>query len=147
MITRINPTGRKTFAKALRVSHLDSIGDLAKRKVGAGTGSLDRLPQIASIVVQTVVAPICIDSSNPATLVEALTVCLGKPLVNPMNGEEHVLASILPLVEDHGTALIALTIDDNSTPNTVKIASRMSPRSSSAVSIRMPVEDIGIVSG
>jgi len=45
-----------------------------------------------------------------------LAITPGKPLVNSVNGEEHSLESILPLIKEHGAAVIGLTMDDDGIP-------------------------------
>jgi len=46
----------------------------------------------------------------------ALSAYQGKALVNSVNGEKHKLEEVLPLVKEHGAAVIGLTMDDNGIP-------------------------------
>ncbi len=154
---KINPTGRKKLAEAFQTGNFDYVRDLAKKQVAAGADVLDLnvgvpgldeidlLPQIVSIVSETVAAPICIDSPNALALAAALSVPPGKPLVNSVNGEEKSLDTILPIVKDRGAAVIALTMDDNGIPSSAEdrlaIAAKIINRASS---IRIPIEDIVI---
>ena len=50
-------------------------------------------------------------------LTAALPLCPGKTLVNSVNGEEKSLSAVLPLVKEHGAAVIGLTMDDDGIPN------------------------------
>ncbi len=138
---RINPTGNKRLSKALTEGDLDYIRELARNQVEAGADVLDvnvgvpgldeatLLPQIVEAVSSEVDAPICIDSPNPEALASALSQIEGKALVNSVNGEKSSLESVLPLVKDHGAAVIGLTMDDDGIPSTsegrVKVAGRI----------------------
>lgn len=138
---RINPTGNKRLSKALTEGDLDYIRELARSQVEAGADVLDvnvgvpgldevtLLPQIVGAVSSEVDAPICIDSPNLEALASALSQIEGKALVNSVNGEKSSLESVLPLVKDHGAAVIGLTMDDDGIPSTsegrVKVAGRI----------------------
>jgi 5-methyltetrahydrofolate--homocysteine methyltransferase len=63
---------------------------------------------------------LCIDSSNPSALEQAVKNCAGRPIINSVNGEQSKLDTILPIAKRYGAALIALTTDDNGIPKTTK---------------------------
>ncbi len=125
---KINPTGRKKLAQALREWDLAYVRQLAAQQVAAGADLLDvnvgvpglddvaLLPEVVKVVASEVALPLCIDTANSEALAAALAVAPGKPLVNSVNGEEASLRSVLPLVKDHGTAVIGLTMDENGIP-------------------------------
>jgi 5-methyltetrahydrofolate--homocysteine methyltransferase len=125
---RINPTGKKKMAAALQAGDMDVVRREAIAQVAAGADVLDvnvgvagldqvaLLPQAIRIVMETVEVPICIDSDNAEALDAALKVYKGKPIINSVTGEERSLAAILPLVKEYGTAVIALTMDDDGIP-------------------------------
>jgi 5-methyltetrahydrofolate--homocysteine methyltransferase len=127
---KINPTGSKKLAAALRADDMDYVRRLAERQVAWGADVLDLnvgvpgLDEVASIVrvvdavAQTVQVPLCIDSGNAEILAAGLGAAPGKPLVNSVNAEEKQLRSILPIVKDRGAAVIGLTIDENGIPTT-----------------------------
>jgi 5-methyltetrahydrofolate--homocysteine methyltransferase len=127
---KINPTGKKTLAIALRVGEFDCLGELAARQVAAGADVLDInvcvpgldevavLVEVVKVVAAKVNVPLCIDSSNAKALAAALAVAPGKPLINSVNGEQSVLREMLPMVKDRGAAVIGLTMDDTGIPNT-----------------------------
>ncbi|HEY73913.1 MAG: pterin-binding protein [Chloroflexi bacterium] len=127
---RINPTGRKRLAAALGEGNLEIIRPEAEVQVEAGADVLDvnvgaagvdeaaLLPKAVRIVMETVDAPICIDSPDIEALRAALAVHKelapeGKPLINSVNGEEERLEKVLPLVAEYGAAVIGLTMDDD----------------------------------
>jgi 5-methyltetrahydrofolate--homocysteine methyltransferase len=135
---RINPTGNKRLSKALTEGDLDYIRELARDQVAAGADVLDvnvgvpgldeptLLPQIVEVVSSEVEVPICIDTPNVEALAAALSKIDGKALVNSVNGEKSSLENVLPLVKDHGAAVIGLTMDEEGIPSTsegrVKVA-------------------------
>jgi 5-methyltetrahydrofolate--homocysteine methyltransferase len=135
---RINPTGHKKLSKALTDGDLDYVRRLARDQVAAGADVLDvnvgvpgldevsLLPQIVEVVSSEVDVPICIDTPNVEALTAALEKIEGKALVNSVNGEPSSLEAVLPLVKEHGAAVIGLTMDDDGIPATsearVKVA-------------------------
>lgn len=152
---KINPTGRKKLAQALRDRDLGYVRQLARQQAAAGADLLDvnvgvpdvddvvLLPEVVREVAVEVDLPLCIDTANPAALAVALPVAPGKPLVNSVNGKKASLESILPLVRDRGAAVIGLTMDEDGIPGTpearVAIAERIANR---AVQIGIPLEDL-----
>jgi 5-methyltetrahydrofolate--homocysteine methyltransferase len=125
---RINPTGKKKMADALRDREWKVVQEEAVAQVAAGAGILDvnvaaagldetyLLPKAIETIMSVVDVPLCIDINNAAALAEALKVCEGKPIVNSVSGEEKSLNEVLPLVKSHGAAVIALTLDDDGIP-------------------------------
>jgi 5-methyltetrahydrofolate--homocysteine methyltransferase len=130
---RINPTGKKRLAAALGEGSLDIVRTEAEAQVEAGADVLDvnvgatgvdevdLLPQAVRLVMETVKAPVCIDSANPEALRAALAVHKelapeGKPLVNSVNGEQASLERVLPLVAEYKTAVIGLAMDEDGIP-------------------------------
>jgi len=126
---RINPTGRKKLASALRAGELELVRQEALAQVQAGADILDvnggiagvdevaLLPHMVEVLMDTVDVPLCIDSNNPEALGAALKIYRGKPLINSVTGEEHSLEKVLPLVKEYQAAVIGLTIDDNGISN------------------------------
>ena len=134
---RINPTGKKQLAAALAAGDLTLVRQEALAQVEAGADVLDinvgaagvdevkLLPQAVRLVLETVDVPVCIDSADVEALRAALVVHRqlapeGKPLINSVNGEEARLDGVLPLVAEYGTAVIALTMDDEGIPQTAE---------------------------
>jgi 5-methyltetrahydrofolate--homocysteine methyltransferase len=125
---RINPTGKRKLAEALKAGDLEIVRKeaLAQTQAGAdiidvnvGTFGIDEaalLPKAVQAVMETVDTPLCLDSSNPDALEAALKVYKGKPLVNSVTGEERSLKRILPLIKEYGAAVIGLVQDDEGIP-------------------------------
>jgi 5-methyltetrahydrofolate--homocysteine methyltransferase len=124
---KINPTGRKKLAAALQEENFDYVRDLAKKQIEAGADILDVnvgmagtddevfLPKIVKILVEEFDIPLCLDTPNPKALAAALPLVQGRALVNSVNGEEKSLEAVLPLVREHGAAVIGLTIGAGAT--------------------------------
>jgi len=132
---RINPTGKKRLAAALVEGNLDVVrkealaqieagADVLDVNVGAaGVDEVDLLPKAVRLVMETVDAPVCIDSADVSALRAALAVHQeispeGKPLINSVNGEEDRLEQVLPLVAEFKAAVIGLAMDDDGIPDT-----------------------------
>jgi 5-methyltetrahydrofolate--homocysteine methyltransferase len=127
---KINPTGRKKLAAAIKDRDYEYIRKLAVAQVEAGADILDVnvgvpgldeaavLPEMARIVSETEEVPLCLDSANPGALAAALQILPGKPLVNSVNGEEKSLQKVLPVVKEFGVAVIGLAMDDDGIPET-----------------------------
>jgi 5-methyltetrahydrofolate--homocysteine methyltransferase len=125
---RINPTGKKRLAEALKAGDLDIVGKEALAQVQAGADILDvnvgtfgvdevaLLPKTVRMVMEKVDVPLCLDSSNPEALEAALKVYKGKPLVNSVTGEKHSLERVLPLIKKYGAAVVGLVQDDEGIP-------------------------------
>jgi len=154
---KINPTGHKKLATALREEDYDYVRELVRMQVEAGADVLDvnvgvpgldevsLLPRVIEIVTSEADIPICLDSANHEALAAGLAVTPGKPLVNSVNGEQASLETVLPIVKDYGAAVIGLTMDDDGIPNDVEvrvgIAGKILER---AAKIGIPAEDVVI---
>lgn len=152
---KINPTGRKKLAAALKEGNLDYVRDLAEKQVDAGADVLDvnvgvpgiddvaLIQQVVKLLADEFDVPLCLDSPNPAALAAALPLCPGRTLVNSVNGEEKSLSAVLPLVKEYGAAVIGLTMDDNGIPNDAEgrlaIAEKIIER---AAKLGIPADDI-----
>ncbi|MFC1911230.1 dihydropteroate synthase [Chloroflexota bacterium] len=125
---RINPTGKKKLAEAVKAGDLEIVRKEALAQVQAGADVLDvnvgafgvdevsLLPKAVKAVMETADVPLCLDSSNPDALEAALKVYEGKPLVNSVTCEGHSLKRILPLIKEHGAAVVGLVQDEDGIP-------------------------------
>jgi 5-methyltetrahydrofolate--homocysteine methyltransferase len=145
---RINPTGKKKLAEALKAGNLDVVRSEAVAQARAGADIIDvnvstlgvddvsLLPQAVQVVMDAVDVPLCIDSPKPEALAAALKVYQGKPLINSITAEEHSLKKVLPLVKEYGAAVIGLVQDDEGIPKNserrVAIASKIMERAAAA---------------
>ncbi|MDR2426904.1 MAG: homocysteine S-methyltransferase family protein [Endomicrobium sp.] len=129
---RINPTGRKKFQEELLYGIFSLAKDEARSQVAAGANLLDvnmgvpnadevkLLTEAVNQIQEIVSVPLCIDSSNPKALEEAVKNCAGKPLINSVNGEKVKIETIMPIAKRYGCGLIALTTDENGIPKTTR---------------------------
>jgi 5-methyltetrahydrofolate--homocysteine methyltransferase len=125
---RINPSGNKRLAEALRKGNWEIVRNMAMAQVQAGADIIDvnvstrgvdeaaLLPEAVQVLADTLSVPLCLDSANPAALEAALKVYKGKALINSVTGEEHSLEKVLPLVKEHKAAVIGLVQDDTGVP-------------------------------
>jgi len=154
---RINPTGKKKLAEALKAGDLEIVRKEALAQTQAGADIIDvnvgvfgideaaLLPKAVQAVMETVDTPLCIDSSNPDALEAALKVYKGKPLVNSVTSEEHSLKRVLPLIKKYGAAVIGLVQDEDGIPKDtegrVRVAHKIVDRAEAA---GIPREDLVI---
>ena len=135
-------TSIKSVQSAVEAMDAKAVQDIATKQVEAGADYIDvncgtfpfKEPELLEWLVNTVQevvdVPLCIDSPNPKALVFALKANKnGKPLINSITGERERYNSILPLVLEYDTSIIALCMDDDGMPETaddrVKIADRL----------------------
>jgi len=121
---RINPTGRKLLGKEMASGNFDRVRADAIAQVEAGAQILDVnagipladepaiLAEAIRIVQSVVDVPLAIDSSVIAALESGLKAYQGTGLVNSVTGEDERLELILPLVAEHGAAVIGIANDE-----------------------------------
>ena len=129
---RINPTGKKRFKQALVEHDIDYILNEGIRQVDEGVHVLDvnvGIPDIDEPALLTEVVkelqavtdiPLQLDTSDPVAMEKALRVYNGKAMINSVNGKEEVMNAIFPLVKKYGGYVVALTIDEDGIPETVR---------------------------
>ena len=125
---RINPTGRKAFQEQLRAGDLSQVLVDVDEQIAGGAHVLDvnmgvplaDEPALLAEAIRMVQGhcdlPICIDSSVVEALAAGLEAYEGKALVNSVTCEEDRLEAVLPLVKEHGAAIICLTNGEEGIP-------------------------------
>jgi len=125
---RINPTGRKKLAAELRAGSMLSIKKEAVNQVKAGAHLLDvnmgvgGIDQTAAMkkavteIAQLTDAPLCIDTSDPASLEAGLRAYPGRALINSVSAETPRLRDFLPLARKYGAAILCLPCTDEGIP-------------------------------
>jgi 5-methyltetrahydrofolate--homocysteine methyltransferase len=125
---RINPTGRKTFSEQLRHGDLSRVKiDVAEQVAGGAmvldvnmgaplTDEAELMKQAVTLIQSCCDLPLCLDSSIIEVLEAGLDAYQGKALVNSVTAEDDRLSAILPLVRQHGAAVIALPNDEEEIP-------------------------------
>jgi len=143
---RTNANGSKAFREALLEGRIDDCIDIGKKQVRDGAHLLDvcvdyvgrdgvaDVKEIVSRLAQASTLPLVIDSTEPAVIKAGMELIGGRPVVNSVNyedgdGPNSRFGQIMPLVKEHGAAVIALTIDEEgqarTTAHKVAIASRL----------------------
>jgi 5-methyltetrahydrofolate--homocysteine methyltransferase len=152
---RINPTGRKLLAAEMAAGNFDRVRADALAQVAAGAQVLDVnagipladepaiLAETIRIVQSVTDVPLCIDSSIVAALEAGLAAYRGKALVNSVTAEEERLEVVLPLVAQHGAAVIGIANDETGISEDpaerFKVARKIVER---AASYGIPPEDV-----
>jgi 5-methyltetrahydrofolate--homocysteine methyltransferase len=125
---RINPTGRKIFADQLRRGDLSRVEIDVDQQVAGGAMMLDvnmgaplcdeadLMASAVRLIQSRCDLPLCLDSSIIEVLAAGLAAYRGKALVNSVTAEDERLHAILPLVKQHGAAVIALPNDETEIP-------------------------------
>jgi len=115
---------------ALQAGDFDVVRQDARKQVTAGAAMLDvnagvpgadepaLLQQVMQTVMEVTDALLCIDTAHAKALATALAIYPGKALVNSVNGEARSLNAVLPLVKEHGAAVIGLCMDEDGIPDT-----------------------------
>lgn len=125
---RINPTGKKALAAALKARAWDEVVALGRAQEEEGAQALDvnvglpggPEPELLQGAVRALAAqlssPLVLDSANPRALAAALPEYPGRALINSVNGRPESLAAVLPLAKKYGAAVVALTLDEKGIP-------------------------------
>ncbi|UCF30316.1 MAG: homocysteine S-methyltransferase family protein [bacterium] len=126
---RLNPTGRKALAEAVRSGKLDLYREEARRQVEAGAQMLDvnvgvpgvdethAMRKAVLAVQQGAAVPLSIDSPKPEVIEAGLKAADGKVLINSVTGEKDSLDAVLPMAARYGAAVLGLTLDETGIPH------------------------------
>jgi len=122
-------TSIKAVRPAVENMDTETIQELARKQAAAGAQYIDvncgtftsKEPELMEWLVKTVQEatdlPLCIDSPNPEALEAGLKAYTGKkPLINSVTAEKQRFESIIPLVTEYNTSIIALCMDDSGMP-------------------------------
>lgn len=143
---RTNANGSKAFRDALLENDWQQCLEIAKGQIREGAHMLDLcvdyvgrngvadMEQLAELFATSSTLPIVLDSTEPAVLQAGLEKLGGRAVINSVNyedgdGPSSRFAKIMPLVKEHGAAVVALTIDEEGQARTsdwkVRVASRL----------------------
>ncbi len=127
---RTNANGSRAFRDALLAEDWQSCIEIAKEQVSEGAHMIDLsvdyvgrdgvqdMRELASRFATAITLPIVLDSTEPAVLRAGLESLGGRSVINSVNyedgdGEGSRFTKIMPLVKEHGAAVIGLTIDES----------------------------------
>ena len=143
---RTNANGSKAFREALLADDWQSCVEIARDQIRDGAHMLDLsvdyvgrdgvrdMKELASRFATSSTLPIVLDSTEPAVLKAGLEHLGGRSVINSVNfedgdGPSSRFAKIMPLVKEHGAAVVALTIDEEGQARTtewkLKVATRL----------------------
>ena len=126
---RANANGSKAFRDALLAEDWQSCIEIARDQIRDGAHMLDLsvdyvgrngvedMKELASRLATSSTLPIVLDSTEPSVLKAGLELLGGRSVINSVNyedgdGPNSRFAKIMPLVQEHGAAVVALTIDE-----------------------------------
>lgn len=143
---RTNANGSKAFREAMLEGRYEDCVEIAKQQTRVGAHLLDvcvdyvgrdgvaDIREIVSRLASASTLPLVVDSTEPAVIAAGLELIGGRPVVNSVNYEDgdgpaSRFGRIMPLVKEHGAAVVALTIDEQGQARTaddkVRIATRL----------------------
>jgi 5-methyltetrahydrofolate--homocysteine methyltransferase len=139
---RSNANGSKAFREHLLAGNVDAMVELGREQVRDGSHVLDlctayvgrdERADMTGVIRRyrtEVPAPIMVDSTEAEVLQAALEQCGGRCLVNSINLEDGLerCEKVLPLVKEHGAALVCLTIDEQGMAKTADDKLRIARR-------------------
>ncbi|MFV0427928.1 MAG: methionine synthase [Arachnia sp.] len=142
---RTNANGSKAFREAMLADNLDECVDIAKAQARDGAHILDLcidyvgrdgvadMARLAGRLATAVTLPIMLDSTEPEVVRAGLEHLAGRCIVNSVNyedgdGPESRFARVMPLIADHGAAVVALTIDEQGQARTAEWKMRVASR-------------------
>jgi 5-methyltetrahydrofolate--homocysteine methyltransferase len=126
---RTNANGSKAFREALLAEDFSGCVDIARSQTRDGAHLLDvcidyvgrdgvaDMREIAGRFATAATLPLVLDSTEPAVIEAGLELIGGRAVVNSVNyedgdGPDSRMARLMPVVREHGAAVVALTIDE-----------------------------------
>ena len=143
---RTNANGSKAFREALIEGRYDDCVEIARAQTRDGAHLLDLcvdyvgrdgtadMAEVAGRLATAATLPLVLDSTEPDVIRTGLELLAGRAVVNSVNYEDgdgpgSRIARVMPLVAEHGAAVIALTIDEQGQARTaewkVAVATRL----------------------
>lgn len=134
---RTNANGSKAFREAMLAGNWNECIEIAKSQTRDGAHALDvcvdyvgrngvqDMREIVSRFATTSTLPLVLDSTEPEVLEAGLESYAGRALINSVNyedgdGPNSRFARIMPIVREHGAAVVALTIDETGQARTAE---------------------------
>src|SRR5215472_2184001 len=126
---RTNANGSKAFREALLAGRFEDCVEIARQQTRDGAHLLDvcvdyvgragaaDMAELAGRLATASTLPLVLDSTEPEVIGAGLEMLGGRVVVNSVNyedgdGPQSRIATVMPLVAEHGAAVIALTIDE-----------------------------------
>ena len=142
---RTNANGSRAFKEALVAEDWQTCVEIARDQIRDGAHLLDLsvdyvgrngvndMRELASRFATASTLPIMLDSTEPNVLQAGLESLGGRSVINSVNYEDgdgptSRFARIMPLVKEHGAAVVALTIDEEGQARTAEWKLRVAER-------------------
>ncbi|WP_026523624.1 homocysteine S-methyltransferase family protein [Butyrivibrio sp. MB2005] len=125
---RINPTGKKKLQAELCEGKLDMVCDFVSQQesdgaaildVNVGMSGIDEKQMMSDVfdeIMPLTSLPLCIDTSDEATMEMALRKYPGRALINSISLEKDKAERFLPLAKKYGAMFIALPVGPKGLP-------------------------------
>ena len=134
---RTNANGSRAFRDAMLAGRYDDCVEIARAQTRDGAHLLDvnvdyvgrdgadDMRQIVGRLATAATLPLVLDSTEPEVIEAGLELLGGRAVVNSVNYEDgdgpgSRLARMMPLVREHGAAVVALTIDEQGQARTAE---------------------------
>jgi 5-methyltetrahydrofolate--homocysteine methyltransferase len=142
---RTNANGSKAFRDAMTDGRLDDCVEIARAQTRDGAHLLDLcvdyvgrdgvadMAEIASRLATAATLPIVLDSTEPEVIRAGLERLGGRAVVNSVNyedgdGPDSRIARVMPIIREHGAAVVALTIDEQGQARTAELKTAVASR-------------------
>jgi 5-methyltetrahydrofolate--homocysteine methyltransferase len=143
---RTNANGSKAFREAMIEGRYDDCVEIARQQTRDGAHLLDLcvdyvgrqgrddMREIAGRLATAATLPIVLDSTEPDVIQAGLELLGGRAVVNSVNyedgdGPNSRITRVMPMIKEHGAAVVALTIDEEGQARTadwkVQVAARL----------------------
>jgi 5-methyltetrahydrofolate--homocysteine methyltransferase len=143
---RTNANGSKAFRDAMLEGRYEDCVQIARAQTRDGAHLLDvcvdyvgrdgaaDMREVVGRFATAATLPLVLDSTEPAVIEAGLEMTGGRSVINSVNyedgdGPDSRIARMMPLVREHGAAVIALTIDERGQARTaawkVEVAERL----------------------
>jgi 5-methyltetrahydrofolate--homocysteine methyltransferase len=142
---RTNANGSKAFREAMLDKRWDDCVEIARAQIRDGSHLLDLcvdyvgrdgvadMRELAGRFATASTLPLVLDSTEPAVIEAGLENLGGRSVINSVNyedgdGPDSRLRTLMPIVREHGAAVIALTIDEEGQARTAEWKLRVAER-------------------
>src|SRR5215469_7717531 len=134
---RTNANGSKAFREAMIADKFEDCVAIARSQSRDGAHLLDvcvdyvgrdgvaDMREIAGRLATAATLPLVLDSTEPAVIEAGLELIGGRSVINSVNyedgdGPDSRIARLMPVIREHGAAVVALTIDERGQARTAE---------------------------
>ncbi len=142
---RTNANGSRAFREAMLEQRWDECVEIARDQIRDGAHLLDLcvdyvgrdgvadMRALAGRFATASTLPVVLDSTEPEVVEAGLEMLGGRSVINSVNyedgdGPSSRIARVMPIVREHGAAVVALTIDEEGQARTAEWKARVATR-------------------